>query len=97
MAETRRQFDAQFRAGAVRIVREIGKPVVDVARDLGINSGTLANWVKRDRERSKPTNGALAESEREELLRLRREVAELAMERDVLKRSVVLWVKEATK
>src|SRR5262245_45268801 len=97
MAETRRQFGAQFRAGAVRIVRETGKPIVDVARDLGIDSGTLANWVKLDRERSKPDNGALAESEREELLRLRREVAELAMERDVLKRSVVLWVKEATK
>ncbi len=97
MAETRRQFDAQFRAGAVRIVRETGKPIVDVARDLGINAGTLANWVKRDRQASKPANGALGESEREELLRLRREVAELAMERDVLKRSVVLWVREATK
>ena len=97
MAETRRQFDAQFRAGAVRIVRETGKPIVDVARDLGINAGTLANWVKRDRETSKPANGALVESERDELVRLRREVAELAMERDVLKRSVVPWVKEATK
>lgn len=97
MAETRRQFDAQFRAGAVRIVRETGKSIADVARDLGINSGTLANWVKRDREASRPANGAVAESERDELLRLRREVAELAMERDVLKRSVVLWVKEATK
>jgi transposase len=97
MAETRRQFDPQFRAGAVRIVRETGKPIVEVARDLGINPGTLVNWVKRDREASKPADARLAESEREELLRLRREVAELAMERDVLKRSVVLWVKEATK
>ena len=78
-------------------VQEAGKPIVEVARDLGINPGTLANWVKRDREESKPADAGLAESERDELLRLRREVAELAMERDVLKRSVVLWVKEATK
>jgi transposase len=72
MAETRRQFDTQFRAGAVRIVRETGKPIMDVARDLGINPGTLANWVKRDREASKPANGVLAESERDELLVMRK-------------------------
>jgi len=84
-------------SGVFVFVQEAGKPIVEVARDLGINPGTLANWVKRDREESKPADAGLAESERDELLRLRREVAELAMERDVLKRSVVLWVKEATK
>ena len=96
MAETRRQFDQDFRDGAVRIVRETGKPIAQVARDLGINAGTLGNWVNKDvMARAKSGNGALSESERAELTRLRRESAELAMERDVLKRSVALWVKEA--
>ena len=95
MTEVRRSFDPDFRAGAVRIVKESGKSIAQVARDLGINEGTLANWVARDRQRNGPPAGGLDEDERAELARLRRENAELAMERDVLKRSVALWVKEA--
>jgi transposase len=94
MARTRRKFDEDFKAGAVRIVRETGKPIAQVARELGINEGTLGNWCARERARG-GGNGALTEDERAELERLRRENAELAMQRDVLKRSVALWVREA--
>jgi transposase len=95
MGETRRKFDHDFQEGAVRLVRETGKPVAQVARDLGINSGTLGSWVNADRRRRGKGDGVLGEDERVELARLRRENAELAMERDVLKRSVARWVKDA--
>jgi transposase len=115
VGEQRRRFDPEFRAGAVRIVKETGKPVAQVARDLGISPYTLHNWVQADRAAAGDggDGGGLSGSEREELARLRKlkaemarqhaadkaawekEKAELEMERDVLKRSVVLWVKDS--
>lgn len=76
------KFDGDFKQGAVALVLETGKPIAQVARELGINDGTLGNWVAKARARV-------------ELARLRKENTELRMQRDVLKRSVALWVDEA--
>lgn len=96
----RRSYDAEFREGAVRIVLETGKPAAEVARDLGVHEGTLQTWVSRARGAAEAGSGPLEECEREELARLRAENqrlrkdnVELGMERDVLKRCMVLWVK----
>jgi transposase len=95
MAETRRRFEPEFREGAVRIVRETGKSIAAVARDLGIKEGTLGNWVALDRHQREAGNGGLGADERAELARLRKENGELRMRCDVLKRSLALWVQDA--
>jgi transposase len=96
MGEIRRKYDPEFCEGAVRIVGESGKSIAEVARDLDLNPGTLGNWVKKDQIERGEAEG-LTLDERGELHQLRKDNAELRMERDVLKRSVVLWVKEATR
>src|SRR5919106_1460401 len=57
MPETRKKYDREFREGAVRIVEETNKPIAQVARDLGVNEGTLGNWVTRAREARQGTEG----------------------------------------
>jgi transposase len=90
-----RKFDQDFRQGAVRLVFETGKPIAQVARELGVNEGTLGNWCAKARRARDGGGGPVSEDERAELTRLRKENAELRMQRDVLKRSVALWVGEA--
>lgn len=90
-----RKFDEDFRQGAVRIVEETGRPIAQVARDLGVNEGTLGNWVVKARRVRDGGDAPLSESERVELTRLRKENTELRMQRDVLKRSMALWVDDA--
>ena len=71
-----------------------GRPVSRSRGWPGISASTRAPWGTglRDRQARVGGDGALSEEERAELVRLRRENAELVMERDVLKRSVALWL-----
>jgi transposase-like protein len=82
MPEKRRQYEQEFKEGAVRIVRESGKSIAEIARDLDINAGTLGNWVARDRGERGGAQG-LSTDDVAELKRLRSEIAQLRMERDV--------------
>ena len=67
----------------MRIVQETGKPIGQAACELGVNEGTLGNWCAQDRRHRGESGGPLGEDERAELVLLRRENAELAMQPDV--------------
>src|SRR4029450_10940910 len=90
----RRSFTEEFKAGAVRLVLDEGKSVGAAARDLDLTESSLGNWVEQARaDRGKGKPGVLTSSERDELGRLRKEVRELRMERDVLKKATALFAK----
>lgn len=93
-ARRRRSFTAEFKADAVALVLVGGRPIVDVARSLGIGAGTLGNWVRQDRI-DRGAKAGVTTSERDELTELRRENTRLRMERDLLKRATAFWVKES--
>ena len=65
----------------MQLVFETGKPIAQVARDLGVNEGTLGNWCAVERRRREGGQAGLSEDERAELVRLRKEIAELRMQR----------------
>ena len=91
---TRRSFTDEFKASAVRLVLDEGKSVSAVARDLDLTASALQEWVNRARaDRTRGRSGGLTTAEREELARLRKEVRELRMERDILREAAVLFAK----
>lgn len=94
----RRKWSPEFKRDAVALVRSSGRPLADVARELGCSESSLGYWMAKDRERralENPEAFAAQEAESAEIKRLRRRVAELEVEREILKRSMVFWVKES--
>jgi transposase len=91
----RRQFSAEFKAGAVRLVIEEGKTVGAVARELDLTPSALGGWVRAGlAERTKGKSGLML-AEREELARLRKENRILAEERDILKKATAFFAKQS--
>ena len=91
----RRRFSEEFKRDAVELVRTTGRPIAQIARELGIYDSTLGNWVRQDRIDRGEREGLTGE-ERARLRQLEAENTRLRMERDLLKRTVAFWVKETS-
>jgi transposase len=92
----RRQYTSEFRATAIRQVKVGDRPLAQVARDLGLSMQTLWNWVHPDKPSpEKEEAGELLPTEREELKQLRRRVARLEEEREILKKATAFFAKES--
>jgi transposase-like protein len=80
MPEKRRKFSPEFRDEAVQEVLTSGRAIAEVARSIGINEGTLGNWVKLHRENHPETEPPLTVSERARLRELEKENQQLRAE-----------------
>lgn len=96
MARKRRKFTPEFKADVVKLVEESGKSIAQVCRELDLVESSVGNWVKQAKiDAGKGPAGALTTEEKQELARLRREVRELRMERDLLKKATAFFARES--
>ena len=93
MAETRGKFDADFREGAVRLVRGTGKPIAQVARELGIHDGTLGNWVNAWRRANPEPEPMITPTERARVKEMEDEIRRLRMENEFLKKAAAFFAR----
>jgi transposase len=91
----RRRYDREFKEGAVRLVIENGQTLAGTARDLGITENMLSRWKKEyleDQEQAFPGKGRM-KPEDLELHRLKRRIADLEQEREILKKALAIFSK----
>ncbi len=93
MPEQRRRFSPQFRAEAVQMVIETGRPIAEVARDLGVNHGTLGNWVKAWRDANPEPEKAISPVERAHVSEMEAEIRRLRMENEFLKKAAAFFAR----
>jgi transposase-like protein len=93
MPEQRRRFSPQFRAEAVQMVIETGKPIAEVARDLGIHAGTLGNWVNSWRRANPVPEESLTPVERARVHEMEEEIRRLRMENEFLKKAAAFFAR----
>jgi len=89
-----RKFSPEFRDEAVRLVIDNSCPITQVARELGVNDGTLGNWVKQYRDEHADEEPPLTASERIQLAEAQQELRELRMENEFLKKAAAYFARD---
>jgi transposase len=92
----RRKYDREFKVEAVKLVTEGGRGVAEVARNLGVHENLLYKWREKyteDTAHAFPGKGRLKPAE-EELRQMKRALADVTQERDILKKALAIFSKE---
>jgi len=94
VTQGRRNYTAEYREEAVRLVLDSSRSVAAVARELGVNEGTLGNWVNRDRREHVDDEPQLAVNERARLRELEKQSRDLRMENEFLKKAAAFFARK---
>ena len=94
----RRKFSREFKLEAVKLVRDRGVTAAQASRDLDVHANVLRKWVREletDPAQAFPGYGQV-KLEQVEIVRLRKEIAKLKAERDILKKAAAYFAREVT-
>jgi transposase len=96
--QKRRQYTAEFKREAIRLITEHGYGITEAARNLGIHAQMLGRWKRQAEHQPNGSSGGNGQrsAEHEELLRLRKENQRLRMEREIVKKATVFFAKESS-
>jgi len=94
MSRKYRKFSPEFRAEAVRMVIDSSRPIAQVAKELGVNDGTLGNWVSQYRAEHAEDEPPLTAAERIQLAEAQRELRELRIENEFLKKAAAYFAQD---
>lgn len=89
----RRRFDRQFKVDAVHMLESSGKTATEIASNLGIPRDSLSRWKREMKDENFRVFPGQGNPRDEELARLRKELADITMERDILKKAVAIFSK----
>ena len=93
----RRIFTKEQKADAVRLVRVSGEGIPTVARDLNLTENSLRSWVRQAAiDEGKGSSDGLTTDEKAEIRRLKKELRQVTMERDFLKKAAAFFAKETS-
>jgi transposase len=93
VAQRRRKFSSQFKAEAVQLVVQTGRPIAEVARELGIHDGTLGNWVNAWRRDNPEPEESLTPTDRVRMAELEDENRRLRLENEFLKKAAAFFAR----
>jgi transposase-like protein len=91
MSSSRRKYSPEYREEAVKLVLETSRPIAEVARELGLVEGTLGNWVNAYRREHAGDEPPLDISERARLRESERQLREVKMENEFLKKAAAYF------
>lgn len=94
MGAKRKRYTPAYRRDAAHLVIDTGRPIAHVAKEIGVGEALLGRWVAIERTKMDDPPSALDTDERAALERLRREVAELRMDREFLKKAAAFFATE---